>query len=119
MARFGLHPGVGAALGAVLLFGAGTPLAKLLLVDTSPWLLAGLLYLGSGVGLAVTRLLRDREWRPSGLSPTDWPWFIGAIGFGGIVGPILLVWGLTRTGAGTASLLLNFEAVLTAILERR
>ena len=47
--RFGLHPGVGAALGAALLFGAGTPLAKMLLVGTDPWLLAGLLYLGSGL----------------------------------------------------------------------
>ncbi len=64
MARFGLHPGVGAALGAVLLFGAGTPLAKLLLVDTSPWLLAGLLYLGSGLvpsawHVCVQRVERD------------------------------------------------------------
>ncbi len=104
------------ALAAAVLFGGSTPFIKLLIGDASALALAGLLYLGSGVGLAVTRLLRDREWRPSGLSPTDWPWFIGAIGFGGIVGPILLVWGLTRTGAGTASLLLNFEAVLTAIL---
>jgi drug/metabolite transporter (DMT)-like permease len=61
MKRFGLHPGVGAALGAALLFGAGTPLAKLLLASTSPWLLAGLLYLGSGLGLTLVRLLRRSE----------------------------------------------------------
>ena len=39
--RFALHPGVAAALGAALLFGAGTPLAKLLLAGTDPWLLMG------------------------------------------------------------------------------
>ena len=42
-------PGVSAALGAALLFGTGTPLAKLILSDVSPWLLAGLFYLGSGM----------------------------------------------------------------------
>lgn len=43
--------GVLAAFAAALLFGAGTPIAKLLLDQTSPWLLASLLYLGSGIGL--------------------------------------------------------------------
>ncbi len=51
------QPGVSAALGAALLFGAGTPLAKLLLNTVSPWLLAGLLYLGSGLGLSLYRFL--------------------------------------------------------------
>ena len=48
------NPGVQAALAAALLFGAGTPIAKLLLADVSPWMLAGLLYLGSGLGLGCT-----------------------------------------------------------------
>lgn len=52
------NTGVQAALAAALLFGAGTPIAKLLLVDVSPWMLAGLLYLGSGIGLGVYRLIR-------------------------------------------------------------
>ncbi|WP_433970151.1 hypothetical protein [Tunturiibacter gelidiferens] len=52
------QPGILAALGAVLLFGSGTPLAKLLLADVSPWLMAALLYLGSGIGLTQYRLLR-------------------------------------------------------------
>jgi drug/metabolite transporter (DMT)-like permease len=52
------NPGIFAALGAALLFGAGTPFAKLLLGPVSPWLLAGLLYLGSGSGLFIWRLLR-------------------------------------------------------------
>ena len=51
------HTGISAAFGAALLFGAGTPLAKLLLTTVNPWLLAGLLYLGSGVGLMIYRRL--------------------------------------------------------------
>lgn len=102
------------ALLAAALFGGSTPFVKLLIGETSPLVLAGLLYLGSGLGLAVTRLVRDRRWQASGLSRSDWPWFAGAIGFGGVLGPFLLVLGLTSTGAGTASLLLNLEAVLTA-----
>ena len=104
------------ALLAAALFGGSTPFVKLLIGETSPLVLAGLLYLGSGLGLAVTRLLRDRGWQTSGLSRLDWLWFAGAIGFGGVLGPFLLVLGLTSTGAGTASLLLNLEAVLTAAL---
>jgi drug/metabolite transporter (DMT)-like permease len=49
------QPGILAALGAALLFGSGTPLAKLLLADVSPWLMAALLYLGSGIGLTLYR----------------------------------------------------------------
>ena len=55
------NPGAAAALGAALLFGAGTPIAKLLLGPVSPWLLAGLLYVGSGVGLALWRAPRRAE----------------------------------------------------------
>ena len=50
------NSGVQAALGAAILFGASTPLAKLLLQNVNPWMLAGLLYLGSGVGLTLYRL---------------------------------------------------------------
>ena len=109
-------PAVWLALLAAALFGASTFFVKLLIGDGSALALAGLLYLGSGLGLAVARLLRDRGWQASGLSGADWRWFGGAIGFGGVLGPLLLVVGLGRTGAGTASLLLNLEAVLTAVL---
>lgn len=115
MARFSLHHGVGAALGAALLFGAGTPLAKLLLVDTSPWLLAGLLYLGSGLGLSAWRLLRRSE-RRARLAPGEWPWLAGAVLAGGVVGPVLLMWGLTGMPASGAALLLNAEGVFTAVI---
>jgi drug/metabolite transporter (DMT)-like permease len=104
------------ALAAAALFGASTPLVKLLVGELPTLLLAGLLYLGSGLGLAAIRLLRDRRWRPSGLAPGEWRWLAGAIVFGGLLGPVLLVFGLTHTDAGIASLMLNLEAVLTAVL---
>ena len=104
------------ALLAAILFGASTPFAKLLLGEVSPWLLAGLLYLGSGFGLVLARLLRDRGWKPSGLAAGEWPWLLGAIFFGGALGPLALMFGLTHTSASTASLLLNLEAVLTAVI---
>lgn len=104
------------ALAGAALFGASTPLAKILGLNVSPILLAGLLYLGSGLGLSVVRLIRDRGWQKSGLTRSEWPWLIGAITFGGILGPVALMFGLTRTSGTTASLLLNLEAVLTALL---
>ncbi|MHB1352531.1 MAG: DMT family transporter [Thiobacillus sp.] len=104
------------ALAAAALFGASTPLVKLLVGESPPLLLAGLLYLGSGLGLAAIRLVRDRGWKPSGLAPGEWRWLAGAIIFGGMLGPALLVFGLTRTDAGPASLMLNLEAVFTAVL---
>lgn len=79
-------------------------------------LLAGLLYLGSGIGLGAGRLLRDRGWRSPSLSAAGWGWLLLAIGFGGVLGPLLLMLGLERMPAASASLLLNLEAVLTALL---
>jgi len=106
--------GVPAALGAALLFGAGTPLAKWLLDAVSPWLLAGLLYLGSGLGLALyRRLVRSPAVRPP---RNELFWFAGAILAGGIVAPVLLMIGLTGMPASGASLLLNAEGVFTALL---
>jgi drug/metabolite transporter (DMT)-like permease len=105
-----------AALAAAVFFGGSTPFAKQLVGQISPLLLAGLLYAGSGIGLVLTRLIKDRGWHSSGLVKEDWVWLIGAIGFGGILGPILLMFGLQQTSAATTSLLLNLEAVLTALL---
>ncbi len=104
------------ALGAAALFGASTPLAKLLVGDLPPVLLAGLLYLGSGLGLSLFRVLRDGGWKPSGLQPAEWPWLLSAIVFGGVVGPVVLMVGLVSTSGATTSLLLNLEAVLTALI---
>jgi len=106
--------GVQVALLSAVLFGAGTPVAKLLLGQVSPWLLAGLLYCGSGAGLLVVRLvrrapsvrLRRREVVP----------LAGAILAGGVAAPVLLMLGLSRMPASGASLLLNSEGLLTALL---
>lgn len=108
------RPGVPAALGAALLFGASTPLAKWLLVGIGPWLLAGLLYLGSGIGLTIYRgVVRAPAVR---LPRNELGWFIAAIGVGGVIGPVLLMLGLTGMPASGASLLLSAESVLTALL---
>jgi drug/metabolite transporter (DMT)-like permease len=107
-------PGVMPALLAAALFGAGTPLAKLLLESVSPWLLAGLLYLGSGVGLTLHR--RARRAPAVRLPRHELPWLLGAIGAGGVVGPVLLMLGLSGMPASGASLLLNAEGVFTALL---
>jgi drug/metabolite transporter (DMT)-like permease len=104
------------ALAAAALFGASTPLAKLLVGNLPPVLLAGLLYLGSGLGLSLFRMARDGGWKPSGLQRAEWPWLLGAILFGGVVGPVVLMVGLVSTSGATASLLLNLEAVLTALI---
>ncbi len=115
MIRGFLPPGVGAALAAALLFGVGTPLAKLLLAGTDPWLLAGLLYAGSGLGLTLWRALRPPAVR-AGLAPGDGRWLAGAVLAGGVVGPVLLLWGLANMPASAAALLLNAEAVFTAVI---
>ncbi len=113
-------PGVLYALGAAILFGASTPFAKLLLTDVSPVLLAGLLYLGSGVGLSVWLLARSRvrgsDATEAPLKRADAPWLAGSIVFGGVLGPMLLMVGLATTPAADASLLLNLEGVFTALL---
>jgi drug/metabolite transporter (DMT)-like permease len=106
--------GILAALSAALLFGAGTPLAKLLLESVNPWLLAGLLYFGSGMGLTLYRQLTDAP--TVRLVRSEVLWFAGAIAAGGMIAPVLLMIGLTGMPASGASLLLNAEAVFTALL---
>jgi drug/metabolite transporter (DMT)-like permease len=106
--------GVLASLSAALLFGAGTPLAKLLLAQASPWMLAALLYLGSGLGLALLRRIRGAP--AVRMEPGEIKWLAGAIAAGGVAGPVLLMMGLAGMPASAASLLLNAEAVFTALL---
>ena len=108
------QPGVMAALGAALLFGGGAPLAKGLLASVDPWLLAGLLYLGSGAGLSLYRLVRHSP--AVKLPPDERGWLAGAIFAGGVVGPVLLMFGLAGMPSSGASLLLNAEGVFTALL---
>ena len=112
-------PGFFYALIAAFLFGASTPASKVLLSKTDPWLLAGLLYFGSGVGLLICFLLRsfiqEKTKQESPLSKKDVPWLLGSTFFGGFLAPVLLMQGLFRMPASSSSLLLNLEGVLTAL----
>ena len=115
-----MHKGVLHALLAAATFGASTPVSKLLLGSMPPLTLAAVLYLGSGLGLSAwlaVRGIRNRGWEQgAGLVRADLPWLMGAVLFGGIAGPVLLMTGLMHTPASSASLLLNMEGVLTAML---
>lgn len=109
------------ALASAALFGASTPFAKLLVGDVHPAQLAAILYLGSGIGLLLFRSARrflqitssDAN-EPLGMAGAFW--LGAAILFGGAIGPLLLMFGLTMTPAASASLLLNMEGVFTALL---
>lgn len=119
-AEQGLRRGVLYALLAAALFGASTPFAKLLLTQTPPVLLAGLLYAGSGLGLGLWWAVRGRlRGRPRSGLPRSWSellWLAGAIAMGGVLGPVLLMTGLRQAPAASASLLLNMEGVFTALI---
>lgn len=109
-------PGVPLALASAVLFGASTPLAKILVGTVDPWLLAGMLYLGSGVGLGGVHLTRRwLEIAPpeAPLRRADLPWLAAVVLAGGVIGPVLLMLGLARTPASTAALLLNLEGLAT------
>src|SRR5262245_13188087 len=96
------------ALLAAVLFGLSAPIAKILVGDLPPQLLAGILYLGSGIGLTVLAFFRSRiPGSYAALQSVDIPFLAGAIVFGGIAAPVLLMMGLARTPASSASLLLN------------
>src|ERR1700752_5038012 len=98
------------ALISAALFGVSTPAAKLLVGSIHPALLAGLLYCGAGIGIAVLRRVLPSivERAPEvARSRADLPWLAGAIAAGGVIGPLLLMAGLARTDAAAASLLLT------------
>jgi drug/metabolite transporter (DMT)-like permease len=115
------HRGAAFALASALLFGGSTPLSKALVGDIHPVLLAALLYLSSGLGLLVVRLcqrlflIRTPD-TTARLGVNGSLWLGAAILSGGVIAPILLMSGLARTSGSTASLLLNLEGVLTAVL---
>ncbi|HOD40156.1 MAG TPA: DMT family transporter [Candidatus Wallbacteria bacterium] len=115
------NAGVINAISAAALFGLSTPLAKIFIGEIKPFMLAGLLYAGSGFGLLIVIILKKiLNLNPGGaeapLKRRDWPWLIGATFFGGFLGPIFLVFGLSNSQASTASLLLNLEGVFTALI---
>lgn len=111
-------PGVPLALASAVLFGLGTPFAKALVGNVSPWLLAGLLYFGSGAGLSLVLVARGRTAfaAEAPLRRSDLPWLVGVVFFGGMAGPVLLMLGLTVSPASDASLLLNLEGVFTLVI---
>lgn len=117
MARLGSYGGVVMAMGSAALFGASTPLAKLLLGGgVDPWLLAGLLYLGSGIGLGLYHVAQRLRAGPASEAPlqrADLPWLGLVVLAGGVIGPILLMIGLVSTPASSAALLLNVEGLAT------
>jgi drug/metabolite transporter (DMT)-like permease len=108
--------GAALALLAALLFGAATPASKLLLRELGPFQLAGLLYLGAALGVApVVWLERRRGLRPRA-TRADLARLAGAVLLGGLAGPVLLLFGLRQSLAGSVSLWLNLEMVATAVL---
>jgi len=111
-----IWPGIPLALGAAILFGASAPLSKALTGQMDPWLLAGILYLGAGLGLALTSLGRNALGLDNAEAPLrrgDLPWLVAVVLFGGVFGPLFLVFGLTLTSASSGSLLLNLEGLAT------
>ena len=112
--------GATAALLSAALFGASTPLAKLLLRNVEPLLLAGILYLGSGAGLLLVQWARARSRRDApreaALRGAQWLWLGLAILFGGVAAPALLMYGLAGTTAAAAALSLNLEPIFTVLL---
>src|SRR5262249_53080769 len=107
--------GIRDALLAAVLFGLSALIAKILVGDLPPQLLAGILYLGSGIGLTTLALVRSRTSDShAGFQSADVPFLAGAIVFGGIIAPVLLMLGLRQTPASSASLLFNLQALFSA-----
>jgi drug/metabolite transporter (DMT)-like permease len=107
------------ALAAAVLFGASTPLSKLLLGEIDAWLLAGILYLGAGLGLLAYQLIKHaagKQQQEAPLRASDIPWIVAVVFFGGMAGPVLLMLGLAQTDAASASLLLNLEGIATMVI---
>jgi len=107
------------ALASAALFGVSTPAAKLLVGSISPVTLAGLLYCGAGIGVALLRRILPSivTGAPEvSVARAELPWLAGAIGAGGVLGPLLLMFGLARTDAAAASLLLTLEGAATALM---
>jgi drug/metabolite transporter (DMT)-like permease len=111
--------GVFLAAVAAALFGMSTPLAKLLEQEIAPIMLASLFYLGTGLGFALLSAVSAASKKHSKvllLSLSDLPSLAVVITTGGIIAPACLMLGLSYSSAASASLLLNLEAVLTALI---
>ncbi|MGC4117486.1 MAG: EamA family transporter [Myxococcales bacterium] len=106
--------GIAFALAAAVTFGVTAPVAKYLLATASPLALAGLLYAGGGVGLALASAARRSAEQEARLRAADVPFLLGAILLGGVIGPVLMLFGFQRISGISGALLLNLEAPVTA-----
>ncbi len=108
------------ALLAAAFYALNAPLSKLLLQSVAPTMLAALLYLGAGLGMAILhgagkRRALNRQEEP--LTARELPYTIGMVLLD-IAAPIALMVGLSRTSAANAALLNNFEIVATSLIAR-
>lgn len=112
--------GFGYAIAASFCFGISTPLSKVFLDRVDPWMLAGLLFLGGGLGLMAIDLVWRLGGKPirfgSAIEQRDLSWLAASILVGGVISPVLLLFGLSGTSASAAGLLLNFEGVFTVLI---
>jgi drug/metabolite transporter (DMT)-like permease len=109
--------GIPLALGAGVLFGLSAPLSKLIVAGMDPIALAGVLYLGAFVAVSVGRLFGvTRGLHSEPLRRLDVPYVVTMIAVGGVLAPVLLMFGVRAVSGFTASLLLNFEGVTTALI---
>ena len=107
--------GVGFAIAAAVAFGLTTPIVAWAGAWVGPFATAALLYAGAALAAVIVRLARAGD---APLRRADTPRIILVAIAGGAVAPVLLAWGLHRTGALIGALLLNLEAVFTVILAR-
>lgn len=103
------------ALAAAVLFGVSTPLVQRFGVGIGSFTTAALLYAGAALIGALLRRPLEREAR---VQLSDAPRLAWMALFGAVIGPVALAWGLQRTSAASASLMLTLEAVFTALLAR-
>jgi drug/metabolite transporter (DMT)-like permease len=108
--------GGGFALLAAVLFGLSTPLVQHAGQGLGAFTTAALLYAGAAAAALAMRLPPEREAR---LRRSDLPRMVAMAGFGAVLGPVALAWGLQRTSGSSASLMLTLEALFTALLAWR
>lgn len=111
------------AIVAAILWGASIPALKVFVGEINPVMMAGLLYLGSGISLGLLLVARqfignfkNGVHKEAQLERSDLVWVISSILSGSIAAPICLMQGLSLTPATVSSLFLNFEGVMTIVL---
>ena len=103
------------ALLAAVLFGVSAPLVQRFGHGVGPLSTAALLYAGASAAGVWLRRPPGREAR---VRRSDLPRLAWMAAFGAALGPVAFAWGLQRTGATAASLMLTLEAVFTAVIAR-